>query len=118
MSQNETKWWIKFRQKEQNRPFHSFLNNFERIFKKNFKENVLNFRPRVLNIQALDIARKAKGLITRPILYILKNIWNLLEKAGLFKSKPFKLFEHRRGLFSFFCFLCFFILLVFFLFLF
>ncbi len=46
---------------------------------------MLNFRPRVLNIQALDID-KAKGLTTRPILYILKHIWNLNDKKikGLF----------------------------------
>ena len=56
--------------------FHGFLNNFEGELKKRFKENVLNFCPRVLNIQALDID-KAKGLTTRPILYILKHIWNL-----------------------------------------
>ncbi len=56
--------------------FHSFLNNFKGELKKRFKENVLNFCPRVLNIQALDID-KAKGLTTRPILYILKHIWNL-----------------------------------------
>ncbi len=56
--------------------FHSFLNNFEGELKKRFKENVLNFRLRVLNIQALDID-KTKGLTTHPILYILKHIWNL-----------------------------------------
>ena len=59
--------------------FHGFLNNFEGELKKYFKHNVLNFRPRVLNIQALDIDRKAKGLTTRPTLYILKHIWNLNE---------------------------------------
>ncbi len=65
--------------------FHGFLDNFEGELKKRFKENVLNFRPRVLNIQALDID-KAKGLTTCPILYILKHIWNLNAKKikGLF----------------------------------
>ena len=65
--------------------FHDFLDNFEGELKKRFKENVLNFCPRVLNIQALDID-KAKGLTTRPILYILKHIWNLNDKKikGLF----------------------------------
>ncbi len=53
---------------------------------------MLNFRPRVLNIQALDIVRQAKGLTTRPILYILKNIWNLNEK------KLRELFTISRGL--------------------
>ena len=72
--------------------FHGFLNNFQSELKKHFKENVLNFRPRVLNIQALDIARQAKGLTTRPILYILKNIWNLNEK------KLKELFTISRGL--------------------
>ncbi len=71
--------------------FHGFLNNFQGILKKHFKENVLNFRPRVLNIQALDI-HKTKGLTTRPILYILKNIWNLNEK------KLRELFTISRGL--------------------
>ena len=71
--------------------FHGFLNNFEAELKKHFKENVLNFRPRVLNIQALDI-HKTKGLTTHPILYILKNIWNLNEK------KLRELFTISRGL--------------------
>ncbi len=72
--------------------FHGFLNNFQGILKKHFKDNVLNFRPRVLNIQALDIDCQAKGLTTRPILYILKNIWNLNEK------KLRELFTISRGL--------------------
>ena len=59
--------------------FHGFLNNFEGEFKKSFKNNVLNFRPLALNIQALNISKQAKGLTTRPILYILKHIWNLNE---------------------------------------
>ena len=68
------------------------MNNFEGDLKKHFKYNVLNFRPRVLNIQALDIARKAKGLTTRPALYILKHIW----KMDTEKVK--KLFTISRGL--------------------
>ena len=59
--------------------FHGFLDNFTGELKQSFKENVLNFRPRVLNIQALDMD-EAKGLTTRPILYILKHIWKLDEQ--------------------------------------
>ena len=65
--------------------FHGFLDNFTGELKQSFKENVLNFRPRVLNIQALDMD-EAQGLTTRPILYILKHIWKLDEQKikGLF----------------------------------
>ena len=71
--------------------FHGFLDNFTGELKQSFKENVLNFRPRVLNIQALDMD-EAKGLTTRPILYILKHIWKLDEQ------KIKELFTIGRGL--------------------
>ena len=58
--------------------FHEFL-HWTSVLNKHFKQNVLNFTPRLLNIQALDIEKKAKGLLTRPILYILKHIWRLDE---------------------------------------
>ena len=71
--------------------FHGFLDNFTGELKQSFKENVLNFRPRVLNIQALDM-NDAKSLTTRPILYILKHIWRLNEQ------KLKELFTISRGL--------------------
>ncbi len=58
--------------------FHKFL-HWTSVLNKHFKQNVLNFTPRLLNIQALDIEKEAKGLLTRPILYILKHIWRLDE---------------------------------------
>ena len=58
--------------------FHKFL-HWTSVLNKHFKNNVLNFTPRLLNIQALDIEKEAKGLLTRPILYILKHIWRLDE---------------------------------------
>ena len=45
--------------------------------KQAFGKNVINFKPRMLNIQALDVKNKALGLTTHPILYILKKIWEL-----------------------------------------
>ena len=45
--------------------------------KQAFGKNVINFKPRMLNIQALDVKNKALGLTTYPILYILKKIWEL-----------------------------------------
>ena len=35
--------------------FQGFLNNFDGPLKESFKENVLNFSPRTLHIQALDV---------------------------------------------------------------
>ena len=71
--------------------FQDFLNNFDGEFRRRFKDNVLNFKVRSLNIQNL---RKGdmKGLTTRPIVYILKHIWNLDE------TKLRELFTISRGL--------------------
>ena len=60
--------------------FHGYLNNFDGELRECFKDNVLNFRPRVLNIQSLDVKKEAGSLTVRPILYIMRHIWNLDEK--------------------------------------
>ena len=59
--------------------FQGFLNHFEGELRERFKLNVLNFHPKTLNIQALDMKKGGGGLTTRPILYILKHIWKLDE---------------------------------------
>ena len=71
--------------------FQDFLNNFDGEFRRRFKDNVLNFKARSLNIQDLGKGDMA-GLTTRPILYILKHIWNLDE------VKLRELFTISRGL--------------------
>ena len=72
--------------------FQGFLQNWTNELQKHFKDNVINFRPRVLNIQALDMKKGGVDLTTRPILYILKHIWRLDE------SKVRELFTISRGL--------------------
>ena len=72
--------------------FQGFLKNFDGELKKFFRNNVMNFCPRDLHIQALDVKKEAKDLTTRPILYILKQIWNLDE------SKVRELFTISKGL--------------------
>ncbi len=47
--------------------------------KKRFGKNVLNFCPKVLNIQDLDMEKDTKGLTSRPVLFTLKHIWRLDE---------------------------------------
>ena len=74
------------------RDFHGFLDNFDGPLRACFKENVLNFRPRNLHLQALDVKKEAGGLTARPILYIMKHIWNLDE------SKVKELFTISEGL--------------------
>ena len=74
--------------------FHEYLHNFQGELKERFADNVLNFRPRVLNIQSLDVSKEARDLTTRPILYILKHIWRLDE------SKVKELFTIGQGLSS------------------
>ena len=59
--------------------FQGFLNHFEGELRERFKLNVMNFRPKTLNIQALDMKKGGVDLTTRPILYILKHIWKLDE---------------------------------------
>ena len=60
----------------------TYLHNFSGELKKSFQESVLNFRPRVLNIQALDIEKQAKGLTTQAVLYILKHIWGPAKRVA------------------------------------
>ena len=82
------------KKKEEPLDFHEYLPNFKGELKERFAGNVLNFRPRVLNIQSLDVSKEAKDLTTRPILYILKHIWRLDE------SKVKELFTIGQGLSS------------------
>ena len=72
--------------------FHGYLNNFDGELRECFKDNVLNFRPRVLNIQSLDVKKEAGSLTVRPILYIMRHIWDLDE------SKVRELFTISEGL--------------------
>ena len=56
------------------------LNYIKGTLKQTFSKNVLNFSYRLLNISKLNIKdKKIEGLLTRPILYILKHIWRLDE---------------------------------------
>ena len=54
--------------------FHDYLQDFTGPLREFFKHNVLNFRLRVLNIQALDLNNLPKNLTIKPFLYILKHI--------------------------------------------
>ncbi len=58
--------------------FHDYLNWTDNL-KKRFGKNVLNFCPKVLNIQDLDMEKDTKGLTSRPVLFTLKHIWRLDE---------------------------------------
>ena len=60
--------------------FQGFLKGFDGELKRLFGENVLNFRYKLLNLRKLDIKKRARGLTSRPILFILQNIWDLDEK--------------------------------------
>ena len=57
--------------------FQDSLKDFTPALRRRFGKNVLNFTCRLLNIQALDISKEARHLTSRPILYILQNIWRL-----------------------------------------
>ena len=72
--------------------FQGFLKNFDGELKRFFRDNVMNFGPRDLHIQSVDVKKEAKDLTTRPILYILKQIWRLDE------SKVRELFTISKGL--------------------
>ena len=72
--------------------FQGYLKNFDRELKRFFRDNVMNFCPRSLHIQALDVQKESKDLTTRPILYILKQIWRLDE------AKVRELFTISKGL--------------------
>ena len=61
--------------------FHDYL-KFHSQLKPFFKENVLNFKIRLLNLRELDEERFSdRELTVRPIFYIMANIWNVDEKV-------------------------------------
>ena len=68
--------------------FHNYLNFNQSQMRRFFAQNVLNFKIRLLNLRDLDpkIFDK-RDLTTRPIFYIMANIWCLNEKtvSQLFK---------------------------------
>ena len=72
--------------------FQGFLKNFDGKLQRLFKDNVMNFRPRILNIQDLDMEKSVKGLTTHLILHIFKEI------RHLDASKIRELFTISRGL--------------------
>ena len=46
-----------------------------------FGQNILNFTCKLLNIQNIDVQRgRARTLTSRPILYIMRHIWQVVEK--------------------------------------
>ena len=57
--------------------FQGFLRNFDGRLQRLFKDNVMNFKPRILNIQDLDMEKSVKGLTTHLILHIFKEIRHL-----------------------------------------
>lgn len=61
--------------------FHDYLQDFPSFVREPFGKNVLDFTCLFLNIQELDIHKEARGLISAPILFILKEIWRLDEKV-------------------------------------
>ncbi len=68
------------RQKHWNKPlaFQDSLTSFKGTLRQEFGKNVLNFSYRLLNISKLNVRdKKIEGLQTRPVLFILQNIWQL-----------------------------------------
>ncbi len=68
------------RQKQWNKPlaFQDSLTGFEGSLKQAFGKNVLNFSYRLLNISKLNVRdKKIEDLLSRPVLFILQNIWKL-----------------------------------------
>ena len=53
--------------------FQDSRQNIPQKFLAKFKNNILNFKVKLLNLQLLDIARQAGDLTTRPILFILQH---------------------------------------------
>ena len=71
--------------------FHGYLNNFDGELRECFKDNVLNFRPRVLNIQSLDVKKEAGSLTVRSILYIILVLFEIsCFTSTLYEGKPAK----------------------------
>ena len=68
------------RQKDWKEPlaFQDSLQGFQSCLKQHFGNNVLNFSYRLLNISKLNVRdAKTESLLTRPVLFILQNIWQL-----------------------------------------
>ncbi len=68
------------RQKHWKEPlaFQDSLQGFQSSLKQHFGNNVLNFSYRLLNISKLNVRdAKTESLLSRPVLFILQNIWNL-----------------------------------------
>ena len=59
--------------------FHDYLNNFRGKMREYFRENVLFFKPLVLNMQDEKTEKDAKGLTIELPVYILTNIWQIDE---------------------------------------
>ena len=80
--------------------FRDFLEFGSSRMKKMFGKSVLNFRYRLLNIQKLNFTRKQKFLTSRPILFIMQNVWNLDSKKiiKLFTIGKEIAFPERKGL--------------------
>ncbi len=53
--------------------------NWTKELKDKFGDNVMNFRPRFLNIPSLDLKKEAEGLTSYLVLFMLKHIWRLDE---------------------------------------
>ena len=68
------------RQKDWKEPlaFQDSLKSFQSSLKQHFGKNVLNFSYRLLNISKLNVRdAKTESLLSRPVLFILQNIWQL-----------------------------------------
>ena len=70
--------------------FHDYLNRFKGRARELFGKDVLNFRIRVINLQALDIEKLSRALTIRPILYTLKHVrsFNRQNFVRLFEMSP------------------------------
>ena len=60
--------------------FQDTLKGMKGVVKKYFKDNVLNFKCRFLNIQDMGNWKK-RNLTTLPIFFIMSRIWNVNEKT-------------------------------------
>ena len=68
--------------------FQKSLVNLTPDIEREFGQNILNFTCKLLNIQNIDVQRgRARTLTSRPILYIMRHIWQVDAKvlARLFK---------------------------------
>ena len=60
--------------------FQDTLTGLTPPLKRKFRKNILDFTCRMLNIQQLDIPEKVKHLSSRPVLFILQQVWRLNEE--------------------------------------